>query len=72
MATSPSCIKGLKRTCEIVFAVSGGWNSATCTWNKQFLRGALKRGVLKNLSKFTDKHKHSSGGGLSKDVLKNF
>ena len=31
-----------------------------------------ERGVLKNFSKFTDKHKkHSSGGVLSKDVLKN-
>ena len=32
-----------------------------------------KRGALKNFSKFTDKHKkQSSGGVLSKDVLKNF
>ena len=32
-----------------------------------------KRGVLKNLSKFSDKHKRqSSGGVLSKDVFKNF
>ena len=32
-----------------------------------------KRGVLKNLSKFSEKHKRqSSGGVLSKDVLKNF
>ena len=32
-----------------------------------------KRAVLKNFSKFTDKHKkQSSGGVLSKDVLKNF
>ena len=32
-----------------------------------------KRGVLKNFSKFSDKHKEqSSGGVLSKDVLKNF
>ena len=31
------------------------------------------RGVLKNLSKFSDKHKEqSSGGVLSKDVLKKF
>ena len=31
-----------------------------------------KRGVLKNFSKFTDKHKKQlSGGVLSKDVLKN-
>ena len=32
-----------------------------------------KRGVLKNFSKFSDKHKRqSSGGVLSKDVLKSF
>ena len=32
-----------------------------------------ERGVLKNFSKFTDKHKKlSSGGVLSKDVLKSF
>ena len=31
-----------------------------------------KRGVLKNLSKFSDNHKkHASGSVLSKDVLKN-
>ena len=31
-----------------------------------------KRGVLKNFSKFTDKHKKQlSGGVLSEDVLKN-
>ena len=49
--------------------MSGGWNSLTCTWNKVL----YKRGVLKNFSKFSDKHKEqSSGGVLSKDVLKNF
>ena len=32
-----------------------------------------KKGVLKNFSKLSDKHKKlSSGGILSKDVLKNF
>ena len=32
-----------------------------------------KRGVLKNFPRFSDKHKkQSSGGALSKDVLKNF
>ena len=32
-----------------------------------------RKGVLKNFSKFTDKHKkHSSKGVLSKDVLENF
>ena len=41
----------------------------TCTWNKVL----YKRGALKNFSKFSDKHKeHSPGGVLSKDVLKNF
>ena len=28
MIISPSCIKN---NCEIVFTVSSGWNSATCT-----------------------------------------
>ena len=38
-------------------------------WNKLL----YKRGFLKNFSKFSDKHKEqSSGGVLSKDVLKNF
>ena len=37
-------------------------------WNKLL----YKRGFLKNYSKFSDKHKeHSSGGVQSKDVLKN-
>ena len=39
--TSRSCIKLLKSTCEIVYTISGGWNSAPCTWNKQFLGGVL-------------------------------
>ena len=69
MATCYSCIKCLKSTCEIVSYLSGGWNSVTCTWNKLL----YKSGVLKNFSKFSDKHKEqSSGGALSKDVLKNF
>ena len=43
--------------------------SVICTWNKVL----YKRGVLKNLSKFSDKHKEqSSGGVLLKDILKNF
>ena len=50
------------------FPVSGGWNSATCTWNKQF-----PKSVLKNFSKVTGKHKkQSSGGVLSKVVLNKF
>ena len=70
MATCRSCIKCLKSTCEIVsYCVSGGWSSATCTWNKVL----YERGVLKHFSKFSDKRKeHSSGGVLSKYVLKNF
>ena len=57
------------------FTVSGGSNSATCTWNKQFLLSDVlyKRGNLKSFSKFTDNHKkQSSGGVLSELVLKNF
>ena len=57
MATALSCIKSLKSTCEIFFSTEV----------------LYKRGVLKNFSKFTDKHKKlSSGGVLSKDVLKSF
>ena len=41
----------MKSTCEILFILSGGWNSATCTWNKLFPKGALKNGDLKNFSK---------------------
>ena len=38
-------------------------------WNKLL----YKRGFLKNFSKFSDKHKEQSSGGVqSKDVLKNF
>ena len=38
-------------------------------WNKLL----HKRGFLKNFSKFSDKHKEQSSGGVqSKDVLKNF
>ena len=38
-----------------------------------FLEVLCKRGVLKNFSKFSYKHKkQSSGGVLSKDVLKSF
>ena len=34
---------------------------------------SIKKGVLKNFSEFSDKHKkQSSGGVLWKDVLKNF
>ena len=33
MVTSRSYIKCLKITCGIVFIISGGWNSATCTWH---------------------------------------
>ena len=51
------------------FLLFGGWNSATCTWNNVLYR----RVVLQTVSKFSDKHKkQSSGGVLSKDVLKNF
>ena len=54
---------------KLLLTVSGSWNSVTCTWNKVL----YKRGVLKNFSKFSDKHKEqSSGGVLSKDILKIF
>ena len=41
MVSSHSCIKYLKSTCEMLFTGSGGWNSATCSLNKQFPRDAL-------------------------------
>ena len=66
----------MKSTCNIVFS---------CSWwfvveilqvvheVSSFPEVPYKRGVLKNCSKFTDKHKkQSSGDVLSKDVLKNF
>ena len=70
MASSRSCIKCLKSTCEKFFTVSCGQNLAT--WSS-FPEVLYKRGALKNFSKFADKHKkQSSRGVLSKDVLKNF
>ena len=58
MATSRSCIKYLKIICEMVFTVSGGWNSATCTYEiNSFPEVLYKRSDLKNFSKFSDKHK---------------
>ena len=36
--------------------VSGGWNSVTYTWNKQFPRDALSKKCSKKFSKFADKH----------------
>ena len=53
--------------------VSAGWNSATCHEISSFPVVFYERGVLKNFSKLTGKHKkQSSGGVLSKDLLKNF
>ena len=63
----------MKSACEILFILSGGWNSATCTWNKLFPRGALKNRWSEKLLKITCKHKkQSSGGVLQKDAHKNF
>ena len=65
MATCRSCIKCLKSTCEIVSYCT----FLPCTWIKVF----YKRGVPENFSKFSCKHKEeSSGGVLSKDIVKNF
>ena len=87
MATCCSCIKCLKSTseiasyciwwlkfCNLYISHKTRNNShnklfllTMCTWN----RVLYKRGVLKNFSKFSDKHKEQSpGGGLSKNVLK--
>ena len=53
--------------------MSASWNSASCTRNKQFLRGSLyKKGVLESFSKFTDKHKNSHPGVFCQKIcLKN-
>ena len=66
------CIKCLRNTCEIVFY-------CICCFVQfvheisSFVEVHNKGGVLKNFSKFTDKHKKQSWGGvLSKDVLKYF
>ena len=69
MATCRSCIKCLKRTCEIVSYCIWWLKFCTCTRNK----GLYKRSVLKNFSKFSDKHKEESSECVqSKDALKNF
>ena len=63
----------MKSTSEILFIVAGGWNSATCTWNKQFPSDAVENRSSEKLLKITGKHKkQSSGGILSKDIAKNF
>ena len=59
------------------------WNTFYCIWWLKFCNLYLKissfpevfykRGDLENFSRFTDKHKkQSSGGVLSKDILNNF
>ena len=65
-----SCMKSWRPLEDILQDVlTTPWYSATCTWNKVL----YKRAVLKNLSTFLDKYKEqSSGGFLSKDVLKKF
>ena len=55
------------------FTVPSGWNFETWHEISSFSEVLYNKGVLKNFSKFTDKlKKQSSGGVLSKDVLKNF
>ena len=55
------------------FTVPSGWNFATWHEISSFSEVLYNKGVLKNFSKFTDKlKKQSSGGVLSKDVLKIF
>ena len=51
IATSRFGIECLKSACEILFILSGVWNSATCTRNKLFPRGALKNRWSENFSK---------------------
>ena len=64
----------LENTCKIVFYCI--WWLKCCNLRYEissFPEVLYKRGVLKSFSKFTDKHKkQSSGGVLSKDVFKTF
>ena len=49
---------------KVLVKLSGGWNSATYTWNKQFARGALWNKWSGKLLKSTGKHKKQSSGGV--------
>ena len=50
--------------------VSGGWNFANSTLNSSFPEVLYKRRVLWKFSKFTDKHrKQSFGGVMSKENM---
>ena len=71
MDTSRSGIKCLKSTCEIVFYCIWWLKFCNLYIKQPFPRVVLyKRSVLKNVSKFTDKHKkQSSGGVLSKEKM---
>ena len=69
MATSRSYIKCLETTREIAFFCIW-WLKFCNLYMKQFSRVLHKRSVLKNVLKFTDKHKkHSSGVALSKETM---
>ena len=56
----------MKRACEILFISSGGWNSATCTWNKLLPRSALKNRWSEKLLKIAGKHRKQSFGGVKR------
>ena len=63
-----------KAPLKLCFIASTGWNPELVheisSLKEVFF---YKRGILKNFSKFTEKHKtQSSGRVLGKDVLKNF
>ena len=74
MATSRSFIKCLKRTCEIVFLLYLVVEILQLV-HSSFPEVLYKKCVLKNVSKFTDKHKKQSSrvrfSVKRKDVLKN-
>ena len=75
MATSRSCIERLQSICEIFFFCCIYWLKfcLQLTHEISFWEVLYRRRVPENFSKFTDKHKkQSSGGVLSKHVLKNY
>ena len=74
METTRSCIKCLRSTCEIVsYLYLVAVILQLLHEISSFPEVLYKRDILKNFSKFTEKHKKQpSGGVLSKDVFKNF
>ena len=71
MTTSRSCIKCLKSTCEIVFHYLHLSVEILQLEHeiRSFSEMLYKRGVLKNFSKFTDKHQMQSSGDVCQKMF---